>query len=122
MTKKLLVDSGHWEKLEAQVTKTGVFEPTVPAVANAVKVGAIDAGIIWDTTAKIFDGLDYVTVPELDPGISEVTLGVLTSAKDPTAALHFARYMAARDKGLPVVFQGRLGSRRRGRLGRSTRS
>ncbi len=100
MTKKLLVASGHWEKLNKQVTKTGVFEPTVPAVANAVKVGAIDAGIIWDTTAKIFDGLDYVTVPELDSGTSEVTLGVLTSSKNPTAALRLARYIAARDKGL----------------------
>lgn len=106
MTKKLLTDSGHWEKLEAHVTETGVFEPTVPAVANAVKVGAIDAGVIWDTTAKIFPGLDYVAVPELDPGASDVTLGVLTSSKQPTAALHFARYVAARDKGLPIFSEG----------------
>ncbi len=106
-TKQLLTASGHWERLERQVTDNGVFEPTVPAVANAVKVGAIDAGIIWDTTAKVVSGLEPVHVPELDKGVSDVTLGVLTSTEQPTAALHLARYIAARDKGL-VTF-GDLG-------------
>lgn len=99
--RKLLTASGHWEVLEERVTDEGVFHGTVPEVANAVKVGnAIDAGIIWDATAKQYADLEVISTPELDAGLANITVGVLTSSEKPSAALRFARYMSARDRGL----------------------
>ena len=31
--------------------RSGVFKPTVNEVANDVKLGSVDAGIVWDATA-----------------------------------------------------------------------
>ena len=99
-TRKLLKASGHWAKLEALVRKTGTFQPTVPEVANTVKIGAADAAIIWNTTTTIVDGIEAIEVPELNQGEVLVTVGVLRSAAAPTEALRFARYLAASDRGL----------------------
>jgi len=99
-TRKLLKASGHWKKLEALVRETGTFQPTVPEVANTVKIGGADAAIIWNTTTKIVDGIDAIEVPELDQGEVLVTVGVLKSTSAPTEALKFARYLAASDRGL----------------------
>jgi len=98
--KQVLSEAGLWEKVERHVTETGVFKPTEPEVANDVKLGSVDVGILWDSTASRLPELEAVHTPELDRAVSQVTLGVLASAKDPTAALHFARYLAARDRGL----------------------
>jgi molybdate transport system substrate-binding protein len=98
-TRKLLVDSGHWQRLEAQVTRHGVFKPTVPEVANDIKLGSVDAGIIWDTTLALYPELEAIRVSELDAGLSHVSVGVLTSSQSPAASLSFARYLTARDKG-----------------------
>ena len=103
-TRSVLQTSGHWEKLEQHVTKTGVFLPTVPEVANSVKLGSVDAGIVWDTTLALYPELEAVRTPELESGAGEIAIGVLTSAADPTKALRFARYLTARDKGL-ATFQ-----------------
>ena len=99
-TRKLLKMSGHWAKLEALVRKTGTFQPTVPEVANTVKIGAADAAIIWNTTTTIVDGIEAIEVPELNQGEVLVTVGVLKSAAAPTEALKFARFLAASDRGL----------------------
>ncbi|GIT31851.1 MAG: hypothetical protein Ct9H300mP1_38970 [Planctomycetaceae bacterium] len=99
-TRKLLKASGHWTKLEALVRQTGTFQPTVPEVANTVKIGGADAAVIWNTTTKIVDGIEAIEVPELDKGEVLVTVGVLTSAINPTESLRFARYLAASDRGL----------------------
>jgi molybdenum ABC transporter molybdate-binding protein len=101
-TRRLLGDAGRWAAIEARVADTGVFKPTVPEVANDVKLGSVDVGIIWDSTVAQYPELEAVRVPELDPGTAEITIGVLASAKNPTAALRLARYMAARDRGLLV--------------------
>ncbi|MED5447305.1 MAG: molybdate ABC transporter substrate-binding protein [Planctomycetota bacterium] len=99
-TRKLLKASGHWTRLESLVRETGTFQPTVPEVANTVKIGGADAAIIWNTTTKIVDGIDAVEVPELDRGEVLVTVGILKTASSATEALKFARYLAAKDRGL----------------------
>ena len=103
-TRSLLTASGHWPRVEAAVTRTGVFKPTVPEVANDVKLGSVDAGIVWDTTVALYPDLEAMRVPELDAGSALVEIGVLASSQRPTDALRFARYLAARDKGL-VTFR-----------------
>jgi len=45
-TKSLLEKSQHWSPLVKQINKNGVFKPTVNEVANDVKLGSVDAGII----------------------------------------------------------------------------
>lgn len=100
VTRTFLEASGQWEAFEEQVTTTGVFKATVNDVANDVKLGSVDAGIVWDATAAQYPELRVVRVPELSEARSNVEIGVLESAKNPTAALHFARYVAACDRGL----------------------
>ena len=100
--RRLLKKSGHWKALEKHITETGVYKPTVNEVANDIKLGSVDAGIIWDATVAQYPELEPVAVPELDAGLVDITLGVLRSTSNPTAALRFARYVAARDKGLRV--------------------
>jgi molybdate transport system substrate-binding protein len=101
-TRRLLTRSDHWDSINKNVTENGVFKPTVNDVANDIVLGSVDAGIIWDSTVTQYDKLRGVSTPELDAGEALVSIGVLTSALDATAALHFARYVAARDKGLLV--------------------
>ena len=99
-TRKLLEDAGCWEAIEEHVTKKGVFKPTVPEVANDVKLGSVDAGIVWNATAAQYAELEVVRTEELDRGAAQITIAVLQRSKTPTAALKFARFLAARDRGL----------------------
>ena len=99
ITRKLLTASGHWDRFEKHVQ---VMKPTVNDVANDVEIGSVDAGIVWDIIAALHPKLTVVRTPELDVGISHITLGILTASKSPTAALRFARYVTARDRGLKV--------------------
>jgi molybdate transport system substrate-binding protein len=97
LTREALGKAGRWDALQKQ---TLVFKPTVSDVANDVKLGSVDAGIIWDGMARQYPDLDMVSVPELSAVKARVALGVLRGSPQPTAALRFARYLAARDKGL----------------------
>jgi molybdenum ABC transporter molybdate-binding protein len=99
-TRRLLTESGQWADLEKRVTASGVFKPTVHDIANDIKLTAVDAGIVWDTTVALYPELDAVEAPELERGRSNITLGVLTASRAPAAALRFARYLSARDRGL----------------------
>ncbi len=97
ITRDLLRKTGEWEALEKGVR---VFKPTVNDVANDIKLGTVDAGIIWDATARQYPELELVAVPALVSGEQRVSIGVLKFSEQPTAALRFARYLGARDKGL----------------------
>jgi molybdenum ABC transporter molybdate-binding protein len=95
----LLIADGHWSRLEKHAK---VFKPTVNDLANDVKLGTADAAIIWDAVCNQYPELEAVRVPQLDKGAEQVTVGVLTATKDPAKALRFARFLGARDRGLPV--------------------
>ncbi len=92
-TAALLKASGHWERLKARVEADGVFKPTVPEIANDIKLGAVDAGIVWDATARQYPELEIVPLAELAAGRKEISIGVLVSSEDPTLSLRFARYL-----------------------------
>jgi molybdate transport system substrate-binding protein len=101
---KIAVDgTNRWAQLEERVTADGVFKPTVNEIANDVKLGAVDAAIVWDSTVampKYKEELIAVPLPELEVDPNLVSIAVLHSAADPTAALKFARFLTARDQGL----------------------
>lgn len=94
-----------WTAFEKHVTEHGVFKPTVTDIAMDIKIGNVDAGIIWDTTVampKYRDELKAINVPELDGNPNLVTVCVVTKSKRATSALRFARFMTSSDRGLPV--------------------
>ncbi len=101
--RELLTKSGQWGQLNEQVTDNGVFKPTVNEVANDVKLGSVDAGIVWDSTAAQYPELRAIRSPLLETGTSVVEVAVLKSTKNAASALRFARYLAARDRGLAVL-------------------
>jgi molybdenum ABC transporter molybdate-binding protein len=95
--------TNRWKQLEARVRKDGVFKTTVNDIANDVKLGTADAAIVWDSTIsmpKYKKFLVGVTIPELDTAPDLISIAVLKSSTNPTAALRFARYLSARDRGL----------------------
>ena len=55
---------------------------------------------MWDATAAQNPELLGIPIPELDAGLAEIEITVLESSESPAAALKFARYAGARDKGL----------------------
>jgi molybdenum ABC transporter molybdate-binding protein len=97
LTRVVLSADGRWEALHAHTT---VYKTTVNEVANDVKVGAVDAGIVFDAILENYDAIDAVTLPELEGVEAHVAAAVLKSSRQPPQALHFARYLSARDKGL----------------------
>jgi len=85
-----------WEQLKKAARNT----TTVIEVANAIKVGSADAGIVWDGTISQYPDLEMVISPELSKKKAKVSVTVLKYCTQPAAALAFARYLAASDKGL----------------------
>lgn len=101
-----------WQQLESQTTRSGVFKPTVNEVANDIKIGAVDAGFIWNSTVaspEYKSELSFITLSQLEETSSLKELGdlisiaVLNSSPAPTGALRLARYISAQDRGLAVL-------------------
>jgi molybdenum ABC transporter molybdate-binding protein len=99
LTKKMLQKFENWKDVEKNIT---VLMPTVNEVANTVKLGTTDAGIIWDATANQYDAIEIVLIPKFEAFEKKITIGVLSFSKQPTEALRFLRYLSAKNKGLPV--------------------
>ncbi|TWT46335.1 putative binding protein precursor [Thalassoglobus neptunius] len=95
--------SNFWNAFEKHVTEHGVFKPTVNEVANDIMIGAVDAGIVWDSTVmmpNLREELEAIHFDELATDPKLVSVCVLNSSEQPVEALKFARYLSARDRGL----------------------
>ncbi len=107
VAQRALAGTGQWEKLLARSQQAAAkvsLVGTVNEAAQAVRIGAADAAIVWDATARQF-GLEIVEAPSLAHNTTEqVFVGVVTASSRPTQALHFARYLTARDRG-QLAFQ-----------------
>ncbi|MCA9134919.1 MAG: molybdate ABC transporter substrate-binding protein, partial [Planctomycetales bacterium] len=97
ITRQVLEKANLWKPLDAATTG---YRTTVTDVANDILVGAADAGIVYDAVLHSYPDLDAVELPELAAAYSQVSVGVLSTTRQPQAALHFARYLTARDRGL----------------------
>jgi molybdenum ABC transporter molybdate-binding protein len=95
-TKIYLTRAGIWEPIKKQTERNGVFKPTVPEVANDIKLGAVDAGIIWDATGAQYDDLDVVYDPTFESARMEISVAVLKSTRQPQSSLRFARWLNSR--------------------------
>ncbi len=98
VTLDALTRSGHWERFKALLVSDKL---TVNDVANDVAVGSADAGVVWDATLSAYPGLERVPAPELDKETALISVCVVRGTNQPAAALRFARFLAARDAGLP---------------------
>lgn len=95
-TKGTLEKLGKWKPIDA--TKKSTF-PRVTEAAAAIKASeVVQAGFLWDTTAKQF-GLKIHDLPELEKAQSRITVNVTSASAKPAQALLFARYLAAPSKG-----------------------
>ncbi len=93
VTKSLLQASGQWNEIDSATT---AYRTTVTEAANDVLVGAADAAIVYDAVLHTYPDLEYVALPELAEGTSQISVGVISSTRKPSVALHFARYVSAR--------------------------
>jgi molybdate transport system substrate-binding protein len=98
LAREALQKAGRWEDVKKLFV---VDKLTVNDVANDIVVGTVDAGIVWDATVKQYPDLEMLALPELADASARVSVGVLKSTSQPTAALRLARYLAAADRGLP---------------------
>jgi ABC-type molybdate transport system substrate-binding protein len=86
-----------WEALNDQ---TRVFTTAVTEVANDVKLGAVDAGFIWDAMAAQYPELELIHLPELETIKGKVAAGVLKCSRRRAETLDFLAFLSAPDKGL----------------------
>jgi len=98
----LLQSRGLWSKVEANVMKSGVFKPTVNDIANDLKIGAADVGLLWDAMIGQYPELESLPIPDATPYVQTSSLALLKSTKNATAALRFMRFATARDRGLEI--------------------
>ncbi|MBM3832448.1 MAG: hypothetical protein FJ403_04065 [Verrucomicrobia bacterium] len=89
-----------WEALAARAV---VMKPTVTEVAADLSLGAVDAALIWDSTVRQFKEIEAVEIPEISLRPETASAAVLTASMQPAAALRFARFLSAPDKG-GIVF------------------
>ena len=88
-----------WPTFSSRVT---VLKPTVMDIAGDVQLGTVDAAIVWDSAAAQFPTLEAVSVPEFANAVEIASVAVLADSTQPAAALRFARYLTAADKGGPI--------------------
>ena len=102
LTREHLTRTRQWATLQSHVVDAG----NVTEAANATKAGsaeaAVDAAIVWDAVANApaYRGQTVLTLPELEGVEGKIEVTVLRQSRDPAAALRFARYVAATDRGL----------------------
>jgi len=84
-----------WEKLAAHAA---VMKPTVSEIASDLSLGAVDAAVVWDSIVGQFK-LEAVAVPGLSDRKENASACVLNFTTQHAAALRFARYLAAPEKG-----------------------
>ena len=103
LSHELLQKSGDWEDFQKRRNEAGASVAELgkePEVANSILLGAVDAGIIWESSVGRYKELEGVTLPLFADFDQRLSVCVLDCSQQPTRALHFARYLTAADRGL----------------------
>ena len=95
LTREQLHGQGLWDELAPHLVETG----TVTESANAAKVGAVPAAIVWNVVAVGYPQLKTVELPELQGCIGTVRIATLKQSRQPVQAEAFARFVADPDRG-----------------------
>jgi molybdate transport system substrate-binding protein len=110
LVQQSLEAAGLWQPLMEKKDREAAsvsFLGTVNEAAQALRIDAADVALIWDALAHQYD-LDIIDSPALESARSMVIIGVLSRCDRPTEALRFARYVTARDRGLPHFAEHRF--------------
>lgn len=91
-TEKVLESMGLWESIQQNVQARGVLLLNVNAVANAVALGSVDAGIVWDATAKLHRDLRVIRDERWRAGRGTVEIAVLTDCQNRFVVEDFVEY------------------------------
>lgn len=94
LTRDALRQVGSWAAFEKRFVVTRM---TVNEVAADVQIKEADAGFVWDITLKQVPELEQVPCPAMPA--ATLSACAVKASEHPTAALRFARYLAARDRG-----------------------
>jgi molybdenum ABC transporter molybdate-binding protein len=86
--------TGQWDAFAKRIV---VQKPTVNDVATDVHLATADAGFVWDITVRQIPELTTIPAGELPS--ATLSACVVRSSGHPTAALRFARFLAAADQG-----------------------
>jgi molybdate transport system substrate-binding protein len=100
VSRSLLGDA--WDTLAEHAV---VMKPTVSELGADLVIGAVDAAIVWDATVTQFEGLEAVEIAEISGHREHASIAVLSACENPAAALRFARYLAAPEKGARAFAQ-----------------
>jgi molybdate transport system substrate-binding protein len=96
ITQGIFERAGLTEAIEPNITiKAGC----IPELANAVKLKALDAAIVWDAVAYYYaDSVDIIEIPTEINEYALVPIGVLTSAGERTEqARRFMEFLVSED-------------------------
>jgi len=96
LVRDALTKIGRWDALRERIT---VFKPTVNDVAADLKLGAVDAGVIWDSMLVSYADFEEVPLAELADIEARIVAGVATASAHPQAALELVHYLAAPGRG-----------------------
>lgn len=88
------------ERWAALLAGARVVKPTVTDVANDVRLGVVDAGLVWDATVRQYGGtLEAVRDADLDRCRGSMQIALLTTAKRPDVARRLLDYFADPQRG-----------------------
>ena len=113
-TWEILQKSGNWNAFDKA---TIGYRTTVTDAANDVIVGAADVAIVYDAVLSSYPKLEPVELPEFQEGVANIAVAVTSFTNRSQSALHFARYLAARDRGQKNLRNSWLSAGQRRRLG-----
>jgi molybdenum ABC transporter molybdate-binding protein len=100
-----VVKNGLGANYAALAAHAAVTKPTVMDLATDLRLGAVDVAVVSDSTVKILPALEAIEVPEISARAENASAVVLRFAEKPSAALRFARYLAAPEKGGEILKQ-----------------
>jgi len=92
--REVLTRAGVWKQVEKNIAMTG---QNVTEVSNGVKLGHIDAAIVWDATAALYGSreLTVLPIPEDYRVVSAVPAGPMKFSRRPKEAEEFVCFLAS---------------------------
>ncbi|WP_235299514.1 molybdate ABC transporter substrate-binding protein [Portibacter marinus] len=90
-TKQILEQKEMFSKIEKKVV---AFVPTVSEVANSIKLGTSDAGIVWNAMLNHYDDLQAVEMASLQEESQNVSIALLKHSRNKSGARHFIAFIS----------------------------
>lgn len=105
--KQVLESLELWKPIEKNVLRNGVVFPNVNAVASAVALGSVDAGIVWDATSALYSSgpsgrLRAIPDERWNPGRGTVEIAGIRGSRHPSIVDDFVRF-ATSDPGCRAI-------------------